>query len=206
MEKTVPELLNQIIDILSQPISISDIVSLVLASISVFAAIFVPYKIMEKQNKIAVFEKRFEIYCIIEKIINFSNAIENLKTLPDKQNPDEIELSYCNLQIWFSMFNKANSYEETIPKDFLSSVKTLDEILTIQSTLLKSTSFLFGKDVSQFVLELEQKYQSFIKNLSQNLLPHIKNNNYSLTKTDFISYVNGHPNYQKLFIKYLKLN
>ena len=142
MEKTVPELLNQIIDILSQPISISDIVSLVLASISVFAAIFVPYKIMEKQNKIAVFEKRFEIYCIIEKIINFSNAIEKLKTLPDKQNPDEIELSYCNLQIWFSMFNKANSYEETIPKDFLRSVKTLDEILTIQSTLLKSTSFL----------------------------------------------------------------
>ena len=122
MEKTVPELLNQIIDILSQPISISDIVSLVLASISVFAAIFVPYKIMEKQNKIAVFEKRFEIYCIIEKIINFSNAIEKLKTLPDKQNPDEIELSYCNLQIWFSMFNKANSYEETIPKDFLISV------------------------------------------------------------------------------------
>lgn len=109
MEKTVPELLNQIIDILSQPISISDIISLVLASISVFAAIFVPYKIMEKQNKIAVFEKRFEIYCIIEKIINFSNAIEKLKTLPDKQNPDEIELSYCNLQIWFSMFNKANS-------------------------------------------------------------------------------------------------
>lgn len=177
-----------------------------LASISVFAAIFVPYKIMEKQNKIAVFEKRFEIYCIIEKIINFSNAIEKLKTLPDKQNPDEIELSYCNLQIWFSMFNKANSYEETIPKDFLSSVKTLDEILTIQSTLLKSTSFLFGKDVSQFVLELEQKYQSFIKNLLQNLLAHIKNNNNSLTKTDFISYVNGHPNYQKLFIKYLKLN
>ena len=65
-------------------------------------------------------------------------------------------------------------------QDFLSSVKTLDEILTIQSTLLKSTSFLFGKDVSQFVLELEQKYQSFIKNLSQNLLPHIKNNNYLL--------------------------
>lgn len=84
MEKTVPELLNQIIDILSQPISISDIISLVLASISVFAAIFVPYKIMEKQNKIAVFEKRFEIYCIIEKIINFSNAIENLLPICEK--------------------------------------------------------------------------------------------------------------------------
>lgn len=206
MEKTVPELLNQIIDILSQPISISDIISLVLASISVFAAIFVPYKIMEKQNKIAVFEKRFEIYCIIEKIINFSNAIEKLKTLPDKQNPDEIELSYCNLQIWFTMFNNAESYDKEMPKEFLTTVKFLDEILTTQSTLLKSASFLFGKEVSQFVLELEQKYQTFIKNLSQNLLPHIKNNNYSLTKTDFISYVNSHSDYQKMFTKYLKLN
>lgn len=205
MENNVPELLNQIINILSQPISISDIISLILTAISVFAAIFVPYRIMKKQNNIAIFEKRFEIYILIEKIINFSKSVEKLKELPDKQNPEEMELSYCNLQIWFSMFNKANSYEETIPKDFLTSVKTLDEIFTTQSTLLRSASFLFEKDVSQFVLELEQKYQSFIKNLSQNLLPHI-NNNYSLTKTDFISYVNGHPDYQKLFIKYLKLN
>jgi len=205
MEKTVPELLNQIINILSQPISRSDIISLLLTAISVFAAIFVPYRIMKKQNNIAIFEKRFEIYILIEKITNFSNAVEKLKTLPNKPNPEEIELSYSNLQIWFSMFNKAKSYEETIPKDFLTSVKTLDEILTSQSTLLKSASFLFGKDVSQFVLELEQKYQSFIKTLSQNMLPH-NNNYYSITKTDFNSYVNSHSDYQKMFTKYLKLN
>lgn len=206
MENNVPELLNQIINILSQPISISDIISLILTAISVFAAIFVPYRIMKKQNNIAIFEKRFEIYILIEKIINFSKTVEKLKALPDKQNPEEMELSYSNLQIWFSMFNKANSYEETIPKDFLTSVKTLDEILTTQSTLLRSASFLFGKDVSQFVLELEQKYQNFIKSLSQNMLPHIKNENYSNTKTNFNSYVNSHSDYQKLFIKYLKLN
>lgn len=206
MEKTVPKLLNQIINILSQPISISDIISLILTAISVFAAIFVPYRIMKKQNNIAIFEKRFEIYILIEKIINFSKTVEKLKTLPDKQNSDEIELSYCNLQIWFTMFNNAESYDKAMPKEFLTTVKFLDEILTTQSTLLKSASFLFGKEVSQFVLELEQKYQSFIKTLSQNMLSYIKNDNYSNTKTNFNSYVNSHSDYQKLFIKYLKLN
>jgi hypothetical protein len=204
MENNVPELLNQIISILSQPISISDIISLILTAISVFAAIFVPYRIMEKQNKIAIFEKRFEILLLIERILNYANAVEKLKSLPEGKNPTESELATCNLQIWFSMFNKSNSFEEAIPKDFLSSFKTIDEILNNQTTLLLSADYLFGKDVSKFVLELEQKYETFIKCLSHNMMAHTANN-YSTSKAEFVSYVRKNKDYKRLFNKYLKL-
>ena len=105
METTDTELLQQIATLLSQPISISDIISLVLAAISVFAAIFVPYKIMEKQNKISVFEKRFQIYNELEKIYRFSESVENLKTLPGKPNPPDNEMAEANLYLWFNITN-----------------------------------------------------------------------------------------------------
>ena len=55
MEETIAEALKKILCILEQPISISDIISIVVSIISIFIAIFVPYKIMEKQNKISIF-------------------------------------------------------------------------------------------------------------------------------------------------------
>lgn len=202
MEKTVPELLNQIINILSQPISISDIISLVLAAISVFAAIFVPYKIMEKQNKISIFEKRFQIYNELEKIYRFSEGIENLKTLPGIPNPSNDELAEANLSIWYNI--TCGLQFENEANDFFKYIKTIDESRHEQQTLLKTTEFLYGKTVYNFISNLNDKYDTFLKVLSQNHFSR-EGNNYLSAKNDFVSFINKNKDYSKLFKKYLKL-
>ena len=204
MEKTVPELLNQIIEILSQPISVSDIISLVLTAISVFAAIFVPYKIMEKQNKISIFEKRFQIYNELEKIYRFAEAIEKLKTIPGMPNPPDNELAEVNLNIWYNIINGLQIEMNNDPNNFLKYIKAIDESRHEQQMLLKTAEFLYGENVFKFISNLNDKYDSFLKVLSQNHFSG-EGTNYLSTKNDFISFVNNNKDYSKIFKKYLKL-
>ena len=204
METTDTELLQQIATLLSQPISISDIISLVLAAISVFAAIFVPYNIMEKQNKISVFEKRFQIYNELEKIYRFSESVENLKTLPGKPNPPDNEMAEANLYLWFNITNGLQFEMKNKPDDFFKYIKAIDETRHEQQVLLKTSEFLYGGNVYKFISNLNEKYDTFLKVLSQN---HFSNEgkNYLTAKNDFVNFVNNNKNYSKLFKNYSKL-
>lgn len=50
-----------------------------ISGFSVFAAIFIPWRIMRKQNNIAIFDKRFEIYKIVKKNNGFCRACSKTK-------------------------------------------------------------------------------------------------------------------------------
>lgn len=204
MEANEIELLQKIISLLSQPITVSDIISLVLAGISVFAAIFVPYRIMEKQNKISIFEKRFQIYNELEKIYRFSESVENLKTLPGMPNPQDNELAEANLIIWYNITNGLQFEMKNSSSDFYKYIKAIDETRHKQQILLQTSEFIYGENVYKFISNLNDKYDNFLKVLSQNHFTH-EGNNYLSAKNEFISFVNNNKDYSKIFKKYLKL-
>lgn len=204
MEETITETLKQIINILEQPISLSDIISIVVSIISIFIAILVPYKIMEKQNKISIFEKRFQIYDEINKIYKYAESIENLQTLPGIPKPTEQILADASLQIWYNMDKEITFSLNQESYDFTKYFNAIHKAINEQQTLIKTSEFLFGKDAFEFITELNNKYDSFLKVLSQNLFSKT-GKNYFKTKEDFISFVKQNQEYSKIFKKYLKI-
>ncbi len=204
MEETIAEALKKILCILEQPISISDIISIVVSIISIFIAIFVPYKIMEKQNKISIFEKRFQIYNEINNIYKYAECIEQLQTLPGIPNPTEQILADASLQIWYNMDKEITFSINNETYDFTNYVNAIQKEIKDQQTLIKTSEFLFGKDAFKFIYELNDKYDAFLKVLSQNLFSKT-GKNYFKTREDFISFVKQNQEYSKIFIKYLKI-
>ena len=62
-----------------EPLIIQFIITTIISVISVFAAGFIPWRIMQKQNKIAVFDKRFAVYQEIKKIVAFAESVRKLE-------------------------------------------------------------------------------------------------------------------------------
>ena len=90
------------------------------------------------------------------------------------------------------------------PDDFFKYIKAIDETRHEQQVLLKTSEFLYGGNVYKFISNLNDKYDTFLKVLSQN---HFSNEgkNYLTAKNDFVNFVNNNKNYSKLFKNYLKL-
>ena len=64
----------------------SAIVSVIASIIAVFVAIRVPKTIAENQNKIALFEKRYELFQFYRKCQSFLYAIKRDKTIEEIRN------------------------------------------------------------------------------------------------------------------------
>lgn len=60
--------------------SLFDIISLVISAASFIFAIFVPVRIANKQDKIALFEKRLNAYLELMKLVQFSDWLKNSDT------------------------------------------------------------------------------------------------------------------------------
>ena len=88
--------------------------------------------------------------------------------------------------------------------DFTNYVNAIQKEIKDQQTLIKTSEFLFGKDAFKFIYELNDKYDAFLKVLSQNLFSKT-GKNYFKTREDFISFVKQNQEYSKIFIKYLKI-
>ena len=85
MVEAIKEVSKSIVDV-SQPryldyvqIVIS-IISVVVSGVAIWFAISVPKKIAENQNRISLFEKRFEFYDQLCLCISFSRMIKNIQT------------------------------------------------------------------------------------------------------------------------------
>ena len=55
----------------------ANVISVIISAFALFAAIRVPKKIAENQNKIALFEKRYECFQFFEKCYLFGKALKN---------------------------------------------------------------------------------------------------------------------------------
>ena len=61
------------------------IITIIISAVALIFAIRIPRKIAEEQNRIALFEKRYNIFQFYEKCISFSNALKRAETLEEMQ-------------------------------------------------------------------------------------------------------------------------
>ena len=59
------------------------IITIIVSAVALIFAIRIPRKIAEEQNKIALFEKRYNIFQFYEKCVSFSNALKRSETLDE---------------------------------------------------------------------------------------------------------------------------
>lgn len=107
---------------------------------AIWFAIRVPKQIAEQQNKIALFEKRYEFYKALVLCIRLSKILENI------EKPVKYE-QFNNHVLFLTEFNISfivgTSYDETLS----TSIQKVHEIIE----LLNEGSFLFEFEVEKYV-------------------------------------------------------
>ena len=151
------------------------IVSKIIPVSSFLAAIFIPWRIMKKQNKIAVFDKRFAVYQEIKKIVTFAEPVQNLKGLPNNPNPTEKQLSSFLLSGWCQRERETEILQEEFSrtKDADTKMKLFNAIekrLEKQISLLESSEFLFNKNTFNFVNDLKIRYNDLIVSMERSFM------------------------------------
>lgn len=119
----------------------------VLASaVAILVAIRIPSVIADRQNKIALFEKRFEVYDVVRKSIAFARMIEN-------------SVTHEEILIYFiaSLGNEKmrDNYRETLDRD---SICLLHQ--TVQ--IMDKGIFLFDGDVKTDMNKLSTALRSIV--------------------------------------------
>lgn len=77
--------------------------------IAIIVAIQIPQKIADNQNKIALFDKRYEVYDTIMRLVSFSKFIETMGR--DKLSTEDVQVLFVAL---FSSSPIKNSLKETL--------------------------------------------------------------------------------------------
>lgn len=185
------------------------IVSKIIPVSSFLAAIFIPWRIMKKQNKIAVFDKRFAVYQEIKKIVAFAESVRKLEKLPNNPNPAEEQLSSFLLSGWCQRERETEILQEEFSrtKDADTKMKLFNAIekrLEKQITLLESSEFLFNKNTFNFVNDLKIRYNDLIVSMKRSFITN-KASNFCQVKNDFCSFVNERGSEIKTLEKELKL-
>lgn len=116
----------------------------VLASfIAIWFAIQVPKKIAEEQNKIALFEKRYEFYYALSKCILVSDALNKLK--------GPINYKTFNKIIVLAIYSNPNLFERD--SEFEVAAESIKKLFMVKD-ILRSGKFLFDFDVESYVLSI----------------------------------------------------
>ena len=192
-----------------EPLIIQFIITTIISVSSLFAAIFIPLRIMKKQNKIAVFDKRFAVYQEIKKIVAFAEPVQKLKELPNNPNPTEKELSIALLNVWCQRERET----ELLWKEFshtgdadtkMKLFNAIEKRFEKQIALLESSEFLFKKKAFYFVNDLKIRYNDLIVSMERSFIPNAASN-FCQLKKDFCSFVNERGSEIKTLEKELKL-
>lgn len=61
--------------------AVGGLASAVISGVAIWFAVFVPKRIAQEQNKIALFEKRFSSYSVFLKYTSFAEAIRQIDTI-----------------------------------------------------------------------------------------------------------------------------
>lgn len=149
--------------------------SVVVAGLAIYYAILVPKKIAEEQNKIALFEKRYEVFQLFERCSSFANAIQKSETTEDMRKDCMIlfdELKYEELDFKIVM-KKVYYFEHTLHQmEFLFSGILEKDVHELYSSLWKVLLAIIGNEnISECkkayintVSEFAHKYHNIIWN------------------------------------------
>ena len=186
--------LLDITNILNGPWTFRDwiisITPFLLTIISIVLAIYVPYRIMNKQNKIALFEKKYIIYQETESILQFSNAVEKLKVLPNNINSSTLEISKALFSIWINSNENVQSIFSMTQDDVnslnnhMKRITAINYKLSSQKSTLYSSQFLFTKEYFILFSNLADRYVNYTMNLRDCFEGHLVDNNADLILDD----------------------
>mgnify|MGYP004538193749 CR=1 FL=1 len=116
--------------------------SVFVSGLAIYYAIQVPKKIAEDQNKIALFEKRYEIYEVITNCVNIAIMIKRKDELNNAKITD-----FLITNKFTNNFIPESSIDENIKYSVFSKI----------SNKLEQTQFLFDDDSAEEIEELSNK-------------------------------------------------
>ena len=148
-----------------------------------FVAIWHAIQVAEKQNKIALFEKRLEFYLTLKKLESISVSMNNLKEpINNKSIQNVFVLTFTQEPKLYVEYDRDGIYDKT--------AKYLIEIKSI----LDAGPFLFRFDMKKYIIEIIQNlvellyysdqteiedkikiYKENIENIKNNILPLVEN-------------------------------
>lgn len=105
----------------------------VASTFAILVAIQIPKKIAIQQNKIALFEKRYEFYSMLSRCLAYANSIESAKTSEEAQSS------------FLEMF--CNKFLPGIPRD--EFYKEVTPVIWSVKTTLEQGEYLFPFEMSK---------------------------------------------------------
>ena len=151
------------------------IVTIIISALALFYAIRVPKKIAEEQNKIALFDKRYEVFQLFERCVSFNKALQHSETIEDMRKDCMLlfdELKYEELDFKIIM-KKVYTFEHTLHQmEFLFPGISEKDVHELYSSLWKVLMAIIGdenvneckKDYINTMSEFTHKYYKTIWN------------------------------------------
>lgn len=162
----------------------TDVISVIISALALFAAIHIPKKIAKSQNDIALFEKRYQLYKSLSPLVNFGNDLlrindEDLKKLDEKTRARHYLIGYITangrdyneildigLNIEFVYDDNENFlgykvYHHEIKDMNVYKLKLKQHIYAHKSDI-DLTSFLFNQDIEKLLRKLADSYSNFM--------------------------------------------
>lgn len=204
----ITESLNSIAEAINElgNVSFLEIISLIISTASLIFAVLIPIRIANKQDRIALFEKRFMVYLELMKIVQFSDWLKN----QDKDNTTIIEAfvvaerKECIINQFIYIFNvgtyEASNYifEKKIHPAIEKSMIIINTIPFLYGKRLKNNQALITEDIDN----IYRKLIEFMKNVSSasiNTIDDTSKRNFTCSVENFIK------KYKVILIKPLKL-
>jgi len=165
--------------------------------LSTLIAIYIPFRIMDKQSKIALFEKRHNVYDEIGNIITFYRAVVGLKVLPHDINQSDNDFAQALFSIWVNANGNAQSVlskftnnqgKLMVKEGYIEILTTINSILSDSKKVLNSSVFLFKQKNSVQICKLSEAYTHYVVCISDSLFKQ-KITEYEDKKTKFIESV-----------------
>lgn len=194
--------------------------SAVLSLVAVLAAVGIPAFIAHRQNKIALFEKRFEVLKIVNKVVQFSNEIRNTDDIIEKGAIFTLSI-WVNLQrVDFCLYERISFIPDTIQEQAIETRYDIDmdaiiqdcEIMRRQLVLDANLVFqgvpLFPEPLRTGLEQLKIHYASLMLSLLED---YCGSDLSEQTKTDLKEFLHisekfmiGHE-YERMMVKLIKI-
>ena len=212
--KTVEESLSEIVEVLSAPWTIKEwlvtIAPLIISFLSIFFAVYVPYRIMSKQNKIALFDKHFSIYQQVKEILGFSFFIDKIGKLPLRNGNSSFDCACHLFSLWCSKRERLADAFKLLQKEpnngniKLNMLTLSSEVLQEQVIILETSEYLLNESISEPILLLSKKYNAFMTLVIGSLVNEDMKE-YETKKNDLCDFIRTNTDILKNFEMFLKL-
>ena len=148
------------------------------STVAIFVAIQIPQKIANNQNKIALFDKRYEFYDIIIRCVNFSHLIE-----AGNKTPRGIKIcflgTFTNSPMKNIMEEPIMTQELTLLMNVINTIRKGPLLFDIKydddlSRLVSLLASLLNDEDDSTVAEKISKYKEVTIKIENNILPRIR--------------------------------